>query len=35
MMFRLNQEMRVQEMSELRDNLQKLWVDLQKKVDFE
>lgn len=35
MMFRLNQEMRVPEMSELRDNLQKLWVDLQKKVDFE
>lgn len=35
MMFRLNQEMRVEEMSELRDNLQKLWLDLQKKVDFE
>ena len=35
MMFRLNQEMRVEEMAELRDDLQKIWLDLQKKVDFD
>jgi len=35
MMFRLNAEMKVEEMADLRDKLQKIWVDLQKKVDFE
>ena len=35
MMFRLNAEMKMEEMADLRDKLQKIWVDLQKKVDFE